>query len=261
MRVFAFALLGLALAAAAEMSQAVAEGFLVPQEEQMHGLVNQTRASGGMRPLPPNDALRAVARRQAQAMAVAGYIFHTKDLAGQATAASLPWLALGENVGVGPSVEAVQNAFLNSAHHLENIVDPRFNALGVGATPDSKGALFFAQDFGALRGPAAAPASASAAVSTTRPASPAGSVPPARVAVEAARPAGTPVPAIEALPDLGPDRTVLAQIGRSDATHAQAIFARNGAITPAVGSSGRPSLVGGLVAMLQHALAKLAFWD
>ncbi len=47
-------------------------------------------------------------------------------------ASAQPWTKLGENVGTGPSNDPIWNAFVNSAHHYANIVDPDFNRVGVG---------------------------------------------------------------------------------------------------------------------------------
>src|SRR5437867_1453154 len=117
LRISAFALVALLGIVGAEMSQAIAEGFLVPYEDQMHGMVNQTRTSLRLPALAGNDALRTIGRRQSQAMAAAGYIYHTPDLRAAAASVSLSYSVLGENVGVGPTVEMVQQAFLASPHH------------------------------------------------------------------------------------------------------------------------------------------------
>lgn len=195
LRVSAFAVAAMVLLFGAELSQAVAENFLAPEENRMHGLVNQTRAAQGLRALPEHDALRTIARRQTQNMAAAGYIYHTRDLAQQAKSLSISYSLLGENVGTGPSVEAVEDAFLASPSHRENIVDAAFNSLGVGAIAGQNGALYFAQDFGALRAapPPAPPATRTQAPAPVRPPSTA----PAQVA--AARPV-VPAPTVRPTP-------------------------------------------------------------
>ena len=42
------------------------------------------------------------------------------------------YCALGENVGYGPSVAAIETAYMNSAGHRANILDTRWNGVGVG---------------------------------------------------------------------------------------------------------------------------------
>jgi hypothetical protein len=136
----------LAILVGAELSQAVAEGFLVAEENEMTGLVNRHRSLHGSRPLQQDAALQMVARRQAQRMAAAGYIYHTPDLAAEAGSAVPNWVRIGENVGIGPSVVSVQDAFLASPPHHDNIDKP-YNLIGLGAVAGNGGALFFTQNF------------------------------------------------------------------------------------------------------------------
>ncbi len=60
------------------------------------------------------------------------------------------WSRIGENVGFGPNVAALEQAFMNSAPHRANILGD-YNRVGVGATRDSKGTLWVVVDF--LKGP------------------------------------------------------------------------------------------------------------
>jgi hypothetical protein len=234
LKVLAFVVLAGAVVFAAEASQAVAESFLADDEAQMAALVNQHRAGVGLSSLVHNDALRTIARRQAQRMVVAGYIYHNPDLRSEANAAVPSWLLLGENVGVGPSVEMVEEAFLNSAKHRENIETARFNNVGVGAMASQDGGLYFTQNFADLR---TAPAAAAAAAP--------GSTPPvvrvpvrARSAKAASTPAPTPAPTPVISPTPAPSPAVLG----GKAVRANA------------------SLLEGLAAMIAHFFEKLAFW-
>ena len=63
-------------------------------------------------------------------MASKGTIFHTTNLAG--VFSGLSWTLGGENVGMGPSMDALQQAFMASLHHRENILDRRFHRFGIG---------------------------------------------------------------------------------------------------------------------------------
>lgn len=147
LRVVAVSSLLLAVLIGAEVSQAVAEGFLVREENHMTDLVNAHRAEHGLPPLPQHAALQMVARRQASRMVAAGYIYHNPDLAREAEEAVPRWVRVGENVGVGGSVPDVQNAFLNSPGHHANIHHNGYNLIGLGAVPHSGGALYFTQNF------------------------------------------------------------------------------------------------------------------
>jgi hypothetical protein len=159
----------LAILVGAELSQAVAEGFLVAEENEMTGLVNRHRSLHGSRPLQQDAALQMVARRQAQRMAAAGYIYHTPDLAAEAGRAVPNWVRIGENVGIGPSVVSVQDAFLASPPHHDNIDKP-YNLIGLGAVAGNGGALFFTQNFAQTStAPPPAPTTSTAPTTTTSP--------------------------------------------------------------------------------------------
>jgi hypothetical protein len=151
-KVVASGALMLAILVGAELSQAVAEGFLVREEDHMHSLVNGHRSAHRMHHYGYHPALQMVARRQAQRMAAAGYIYHTPNLAAEAGSAVPNWVRIGENVGVGPSVVSVEDAFLASPPHHANI-DNVYSVLGVGAVAGPRGALFFTQNFAQLGGP------------------------------------------------------------------------------------------------------------
>src|SRR4051812_40725908 len=92
---------------------------------------NAARAAAGVAPLAVDSRLTAIARSWAATMAAGGRIWHNPDLASQAPS---NWRVLGENVGVGGTEPAVQQAFINSPHHYTNIVDPRFTTVGIGVT-------------------------------------------------------------------------------------------------------------------------------
>ena len=57
----------------------------------------------------------------------------------------------GENIAFGPaSAEEVVSGWLASPGHCENIMDPRFQHIGVGlATGRKRGRIYWVQDFGA----------------------------------------------------------------------------------------------------------------
>ena len=92
-------------------------------------LLNDLRALRGAPALTVDVRLTDVARAWSGRMAGAGAISHNPSLAAQAPAG---WQRLGENVGVGGSVLGLHNAFVASPGHLANMVDGRFNAVGVG---------------------------------------------------------------------------------------------------------------------------------
>jgi cysteine-rich secretory family protein len=57
------------------------------------------------------------------------------------------WETLGENVGDGPSVDSLEQAFEASPHHYENMVDARFRTIGVGVVEDGNGLMWVTEDY------------------------------------------------------------------------------------------------------------------
>ena len=141
----------LSTGAAAPQASAAEPGL----ESQYVASVNAVRADAGLPPLAVDGELTAVARRWADRMASENRIWHNPNLAGEITA---PWWKIGENVGTGVEVSAVMNAFVNSAAHYRNIVDPEFDYIGVGVTYGSDGRMYTAHVFMDLDGGVSAPA-------------------------------------------------------------------------------------------------------
>jgi hypothetical protein len=92
-------------------------------------LTNSARAAAGLAPYTISSDLSAVALAQAQRMASSQKLYHNPSLA----TAVKNWSWVGENVGYGPSVTTLQNAFMNSPDHRANILDHQFTQVGVGA--------------------------------------------------------------------------------------------------------------------------------
>jgi hypothetical protein len=90
---------------------------------------NGARAAAGLPAMSTNDQLVQVARQHSQEMASSGTIFHNPQLASQVTTG---WKLLGENVGVGPACDSVHEAFMDSPAHRKNILEPKFDAVGMG---------------------------------------------------------------------------------------------------------------------------------
>jgi hypothetical protein len=57
------------------------------------------------------------------------------------------WVALGENVGMGPDAASVDAAFLTSQRHRANIFASDYTQVGIGAVVAPDGTLFVVEDF------------------------------------------------------------------------------------------------------------------
>lgn len=138
-------------------------------EAQFVAQINSIRESHGLAPLAVYGELHSVARSWTDQMVSAGGISHNPNLAGDVSA---NWTKLGENVGVGGSVDSLMAAFVASPAHYRNIVDPAFNYIGVGVSYDADGRMFTTHDFMALGDSAPSGSSAPAPAPKRRAAAP-----------------------------------------------------------------------------------------
>lgn len=158
-------------------------------------LANDARAVDGLPALGVRSDLQAVARRHAVRMADEGRVFHNPDLPDQVGG----WQRLGENVGKGPTVDEIHEAFMSSASHRRNILDGGFTEIGVGVEVRD-GVIWVAEVFREPLAGRTEPASDEPAPSEEPP--PAGPAP-----SEPARPptVGLPAPLSSFAPAVGPD--------------------------------------------------------
>ena len=120
--------------------------------------LNGLRASRGLRPLAGNGGLSNMARGWSSQMAARGSISHNGNMAAQAPG---NWARLGENVGMGQSVDSLHNAFVASPSHYANMVNGYYDSVGVGVV-HSGSTIFVTFNFmaGGYGAPQAAPAAA-----------------------------------------------------------------------------------------------------
>ncbi len=153
--------------------------------------INNLRMSKGLSPLSVDGNLAGIAQSWANQMALEDGISHRSDLRSGVTG---DWQTLGENVGVGPTVDSLMDAFIASPGHYKNLVDPRFTHVGVG-TVRVGGILYTAHEFMAVRGAVAA---APAPTPTPAPTTPVTSAPRVRTVAAPKAPVVTTPPTTEA---------------------------------------------------------------
>ncbi len=90
------------------------------------GKINAARPSGHA--LVVRADLQAAAQAQAERMADASNLFHNPNLGGSVH----NWSALAENVGYGPDVATIHQAFMQSPDHRHNILNTAYREVGVG---------------------------------------------------------------------------------------------------------------------------------
>lgn len=111
-------------------------------ESRFFSLINQLRASVGAPALSPDAGMSNVARSWAQQMAANGGISHNPNRGTQITG----WSVLGENVGMGSTVDILNQALVNSPPHYQNLTGGEFTLVGIGVAYGPN-MVYVAQDF------------------------------------------------------------------------------------------------------------------
>jgi uncharacterized protein YkwD len=115
----------------------LAGGAAVGQERvgprrHMLALTNGDRAEHDRRALGFAGRLSRYAREHSQAMADRGYIFHSTADQLRAALGRYDWELGGENVGVGGSLEGLEEAFMASPPHRQNLLHRVYEQAAVG---------------------------------------------------------------------------------------------------------------------------------
>lgn len=122
-------------------------------EEGLLDSLNRERERNGCPPLRPLPALVDVARAHSRKMAAASRLFHDseseKPLTDRLVAAGLYFSKAGENVARSDSFlpAFIHQALLESPPHRENILDPDFDAVGVGVVSVGDRTYYVSQVF------------------------------------------------------------------------------------------------------------------
>lgn len=132
--------LGLALLTVVGLS-----GCLSANETAALNQLNDLRASRGVPALAQDDELSAKAQAHSHDMAVARQLFHTQLQQGVTGS----WHLLGENLAEAGSLDQAFAALTNSPLHYQNMVDARFNRVGIGVFTGPDGTVWLTQEFAA----------------------------------------------------------------------------------------------------------------
>lgn len=127
-------------------------------EQEFLTLVNQERAARGLSPLRFDPLCTQVARRHSRDMADRNYFGHESPTAGRRTpmqrylAASgrqPQYLVVGENLFYCSmaGVERGHRSLMASEGHRRNLLDPRYEAVGVGTYTNAQGEYWVTQVF------------------------------------------------------------------------------------------------------------------
>lgn len=91
--------------------------------------INRARTTRGLRGLHLDKQLSRAARKHSWEMHRARKLFHTTE--SQARRRITRWRALGENVGMGYSVDSLHRAFMASPDHRHNVLTGGFRHVGI----------------------------------------------------------------------------------------------------------------------------------
>jgi hypothetical protein len=117
-----------ALLAALPFTSAEARTLVPDAESQLISLTNRARAAHGKAPLAVELQLTRVARDWSNTMASREKLSHRPALADTIVG---NWSRIGENVGVGPDVARIHDAFMNSPGHRANVLGD-YDRVGIG---------------------------------------------------------------------------------------------------------------------------------
>jgi hypothetical protein len=119
-------------------------------EAQLVDLINQMRTQHGLNPLAVDERLTEAARKHTQLMVHHSQLSHQfeGEPAPQTRVSNegLPSDAQGENVDLNQTIAGAHEALMKSAPHRANILDPDYNAIGVGVI-QVEGKVWVTEDF------------------------------------------------------------------------------------------------------------------
>jgi hypothetical protein len=142
--------LGLWMVIACVLSQRVWAQEQPAMAEQLFALANQARAQVGAGALTWDPALAEAARRHCARMVAEGPIAHRyggeQSLEDRAAAAGAHFSLIEENLAVGQYPEQIQQGWMNSEGHRENLLNREVDRVGI-AVIAHEGALYAVADF------------------------------------------------------------------------------------------------------------------
>lgn len=101
-----------------------------PAEVGFFNKINAARRNSSKVALQLDPQLSKVARKHSREMTAKNLLHHTNTTALKKRVTN--WQTLGENVGVGGTVESLNRAFMQSPTHRENVLYSTFRHVGIG---------------------------------------------------------------------------------------------------------------------------------
>lgn len=127
--------------------------FSAPAERLLAALTNQSRAAAGLAPLALDVRLAALARWRSRDMAERSYFSHQIPPTGETVLDVMRSQGIrfgfgGENIAwdsasASAATTMAQQEFMGSSLHRDNIMQPQYDAMGVGAYRSAAGVEYF----------------------------------------------------------------------------------------------------------------------
>lgn len=119
--------------------------------QRMLNLINGERSKAGVAALKFDSQVNNVALAKAKDMVSKNYFSHTSPTYGSPfdmlRQFGVSFRTAGENLAGNASVEAAHTALMNSSGHRANILNSKFNYIGIGIQPSSRYGKIFVQMF------------------------------------------------------------------------------------------------------------------
>lgn len=109
-----------------------AEAVAHSNREHMLQLTNDARTARDRDELAFARALSRYAKQHSRDMAEAGYLFHTDADTLRSVLEPYDWSIGGENLGVGSDLESLQDAFMASKPHRQNLLRRAYDHAAIG---------------------------------------------------------------------------------------------------------------------------------
>lgn len=119
-------------------------------EAELVDLINESRRQQGLAPLAVDPRLTQAARKHSELMAARGAISHRfadePAIPARFAAENFPSDRQGENVALDQDAGSAHRELMHSPPHRENILDPDYNAIGVGVIRSGRD-IYVTEDF------------------------------------------------------------------------------------------------------------------
>ena len=119
-------------------------------EQYLFQAANAERSERGIRPLRWDDGMARAAEAHVREMAERASISHQypgePELAARDRAVGVRFSVVEENVGEAPTAVRIEDAWMHSPGHRNNLLSPRVNAVGISVL-DRDGQLYAVEDF------------------------------------------------------------------------------------------------------------------